>query len=76
MLSVSNITFKGNTFEQLWDMLADIPIDDDAQYIEQDFLHFDEGTELVEVWHWFEHYFCVSLGEYMYGKLEASFEIE
>ena len=38
---------------ELWDAFGDIPVDDN-QCIEVPFLHFGEGTALIDVWHWFE----------------------
>ncbi|MDD1626889.1 MAG: hypothetical protein LUQ26_05350 [Methylococcaceae bacterium] len=45
--------------EQLWDAFGDTPIDDN-ECIEQQFLHFPEGTNRFDVWHWFDD--CHSIG--------------
>lgn len=37
----------------LWDQLGDIPTND-ADEIEEGFLHFDLGTHRESIWHWFE----------------------
>lgn len=39
---------------QLWRELGDIPISEDGVYLDQDFIHFKVGTEVEEVWRWFE----------------------
>lgn len=45
----------------LWEELSNITINDDEE-IEQTFLHFDIGTVNTEIWHWFEWYFDLSIG--------------
>jgi hypothetical protein len=53
----------------LWSKLGDIPTfeEDTDEYeqgtIEETFLHFCEGTETDEIWHWFEDFFNISIGE-------------
>jgi hypothetical protein len=46
--------------KQLWATLGNIPVNDDNETEEQ-FLHFDAGTECEEIWHWFENEFNVSV---------------
>ncbi|MDU8351104.1 hypothetical protein RYA05_04240 [Pseudomonas syringae pv. actinidiae] len=36
----------------LWNELADVPTADEC--LDEAFLHFETGTELVDVWQWFE----------------------
>ena len=45
----------------LWEQLRDIPVvdsqskgDEEAETIEEPFLHFPVGTHREEIWHWFE----------------------
>lgn len=41
----------------LWDQLADVPVGydgPDVDCIEEQFLHFPEGTHREDIWHWFE----------------------
>ena len=55
--------------KKLWDKLGDIPINDDEE-IEEDFLHFEKGTDRYTIWHWFEEEndkFII--GKIMEGKL-------
>lgn len=41
------------TIEELWELFADISINDDDE-IESDFLCFKAGTSRFDVWHWFD----------------------
>ena len=41
------------TLHHLWKQLGDIPVGDDGA-TEEPFLHFDEGTDREDIWHWFE----------------------
>lgn len=49
----------------LWQVLGDIPIDDD-EAIELSFLHFPAGTPRVTIWHWFEDAFDIALFRLLY----------
>lgn len=49
-------------YHQLWEILSDIPINDNEE-IELDFLHFEKGTNMYEIWHWFEETFEISIAE-------------
>lgn len=39
--------------EQLWNLFGDIPVDDNENILEG-FLGFPEGTDRMEIWHWFD----------------------
>ena len=45
---------------ELWKSLGNVPIDCDGN-IDEDWQHFDKGTDLHELWHWFEDTFPVSI---------------
>lgn len=51
-----------NNPDKYWKLLSDIPIDN-KERIEEEFLHFPEGTYREDVWYWFEEYFDISLGD-------------
>lgn len=48
--------------KQLWAKLGEIPINEDEE-IEKDFLHFEKGTDRLEVWRWFDEELPNGLGE-------------
>lgn len=50
------------TFDELWIEFGDIPINE-REEIEEPFLHFPEGTDRFEIWHWFEEEYDVTLGD-------------
>ncbi len=69
----NNIHFisKDKTFEMqlkdfdwriLWDKLHNIPVNDNEE-IEQSFEHFENGTDTIDIWHWFEWFFDITLGK-------------
>lgn len=49
-----------------WEILGDIPVDSE-ECIEEDVTlmdrDFDKGTEITEIWHWFEDTFDISVAE-------------
>jgi len=48
--------------KRLWDLLGDVPTNDDNE-IDEEFLHFEKGTDVFEIWHWFEEKFDLSVAE-------------
>jgi len=40
--------------EELWDQLQNIPVDENAEYIEEPFLMFLDGTDKEYIWHKFD----------------------
>lgn len=45
----------------LWADLGNIPINDEEE-IDEPFLDFEKGTDMHDIWHWFEETFDVSIG--------------
>jgi hypothetical protein len=39
--------------KKLWSDLGDIPVNEDDE-TEEKFLHFDIGTDKLDIWHWFD----------------------
>lgn len=40
--------------EELWEALADIPMDPATEKTEAPFLHFEAGADREDIWHWFD----------------------
>ena len=66
---------KTPDFKELWNKLGNIPINNNEE-IEENFLHFEKGTDKFTVWHWFEENFDVVLGEYMYGENKSNYTLK
>jgi hypothetical protein len=53
----------------LWNLLSDICLTEDGTELDDSFLHFDRGTAVSDVWHWFEqqnHLFvAANAGQYI-----------
>lgn len=45
--------FNSQELEKLWQIFGEIPIDN-ADAILEEFLGFSEGTDRIEIWHWFD----------------------
>lgn len=56
------LPLKDVNFEIFWDELGNVPVNEDGD-IEESFEHFQAGTEVEEIWHWFEEFFDISIGE-------------
>lgn len=52
--------FKLSYPSYLWRLFSEIPIDENDA-IEQNYLHFEAGTDRIKVWHWFEDNFDCSV---------------
>lgn len=46
----------------LWEEFEDIPVDDDDNIL-CCWRSFEKGTNKIEIWHWFEEFFKVSVAE-------------
>ena len=57
---LTNETFK--KARELWSELGDIPVDSE-DCIEVAFEHFEAGTEVTEIWAWFEEKFNLSVAK-------------
>lgn len=47
---------------ELWDNLANVPVSD-TEEIETDFHTWKAGTDLMDIWHFFDDNFTLGLGE-------------
>lgn len=55
---------KLETAKRLWEILGDVPCDEENDSeIEEPFQHFPIGTDKMEIWHWFEEEFNLSVAE-------------
>ena len=50
--------------KELWKKLGDVPTKNEK--IDEPFLHFEVGTDLLKIWHWFEEEFDVRVYDLMY----------
>lgn len=41
-------------YEELWEQLGNIPVTEDGEELDQDFLFFTKGSSKWDVWHWFD----------------------
>ena len=57
-------TLKGA--ELVWSMLGDTPTNDEEE-IDEDFLCFQKGVDIYEIWHWVEETFNVSVAKDLMG---------
>lgn len=53
----------------LWNLLSDICLTEDGAELDDSFLHFDKGTTVSDVWHWFEErnplFVAANAGQYI-----------
>ena len=56
---------------KVWGNLGNIPINNDDQ-IEQNFKHFEKGTDRFEIWFWIEETFDISIAETFFSGTNAT----
>lgn len=56
--------FDDSELVKLWELFGDIEIND-ADEILEDFLGFAEGTDRMEIWHWFDEKYSKGLHKLM-----------
>jgi hypothetical protein len=57
--------------KKLWDILGDCPINDNEELdddLDLDIIQFEKGTDIYEIWHWFEEKFNISVTELMFSN--------
>lgn len=52
--------------EELWSEFGDIPMNPETECIEDRFLHFDVGTERMEIWKWFDERYSNGVAGLLY----------
>lgn len=57
---------RDRILENLWDDLADIPVDPDTEEIEEQYLRFPAGTHREEIWHWFDERYSRGVAHLLY----------
>lgn len=55
--------------KELWQEFGDVPMDPESECIENEWRCFTAGTNREEIWHWFESFFDISVGELMENAL-------
>ena len=56
---------KDKEIEKLWEELADIPVHEDENYelcLDADWLSWNKGTSVDEIWHWFDEHHSKGVG--------------
>ena len=60
--------FNLETAKKIWSDLGDIPVDEDDNldvdfHIKECGTTFEKGTDVTEIWHWFEDTFNISVAK-------------
>jgi hypothetical protein len=58
---------KLEKLEELWEGLENITMNDEEQ-IEQDYHIWEKGTDIHEIWHWFDERLPQGLGKFLDGE--------
>lgn len=59
------LDIKDFDWKILWDKLGNIPVNENDE-IDEPFEHFEIGTDKMDIWHWFEFFFDIKLGDEIY----------
>lgn len=60
------IAYLSGNWKELWNELENICIMNEET--DQKFLHFPPGTDIHEIWYWFEETFDICVGDVIKGK--------
>lgn len=55
--------------EKLWELFGDVPVNED-DITGEEFIGFPEGTNRIEIWHWFDAVYQSGVAELMNGRNE------
>lgn len=56
--------------EEIWEKFGDVPVNQETEKLEDDFLHFKKGTDKEDVWHWFDERHSKGIAYLLYGGSE------
>lgn len=66
-------TFDDKQIEKLWDLLEDVPFDEDEEgrlVLAEDWFGFTKGIDRETIWYWFDENYSSGLASLMYGEKE------
>lgn len=52
----SDRAFRDVVVEELWDNLADVPIDPETEELDESYYIWPKGTDKEDIWHWFDEH--------------------
>lgn len=52
--------------EDLWERLADVPVDPKTEQLEASYLHFPAGTGKMDIWAWFDRRYSKGVAHLLY----------
>lgn len=52
----SGRAFRDVVVEELWDNLADVPIDPETEELDEPYYICPKGTDKEDIWHWFDEH--------------------
>ena len=52
----SDRAFRVVVVEELWDNLADVPIDPETEELDEPYYIWPKGTDKEDIWHWFDEH--------------------
>ena len=52
----SDRAFRDVVVEELWDDLADVPIDPETEELDEPYYIWPKGTDKEDIWHWFDEH--------------------
>lgn len=61
---------RDKVLQQLWEALADVPMNPDTEQTEVPFLHFPLGTVREEIWRWFDERYSKGVAYLLYNGTE------
>ena len=64
---IETVATRDKQLESLWEQFADVPMNPDTECLEEEFIHFPEGTHREEVWHWFDERHSKGVAYLLYG---------
>ena len=67
MYPMDTLKHRDEILEGWWRDLEDVPMDPEAEYIEEQFLCFAPGTKREDIWHWFDERHSKGVAFLLYG---------
>lgn len=61
---------RDHALESLWREFSDVPMNPETECMDEEFMHFPDGTSREDIWHWFDERHSKGIAYLMYGAIK------
>lgn len=70
LTEIETLRDRDEALEELWAQLSDVPTDPETGCLSEPFMGWGKGTDIEEIWHWFDQRYSNGVAYLMYRGAE------